>query len=97
MMSKCNGARVPARAAAYRFGYVAVLQTVTIGWMLVECGGSLFAAARARSLPMAASLERIASSSFSLPLWFCCRQCRKTPQHSACAGSTNCRKPALPL
>ena len=34
--------------------YVATLQTVTIGWMLIECGGSGLAAARAHSLPLAA-------------------------------------------
>jgi divalent metal cation (Fe/Co/Zn/Cd) transporter len=34
--------------------HVATLQAVTIGWMLVECGGSGLAAARAHSLPLAA-------------------------------------------
>ncbi|WP_263367127.1 cation diffusion facilitator family transporter [Edaphobacter bradus] len=40
--------------------YVFVLQAITIGWMLVEGGGSFVAAARARSLPIAA----FASDSF---------------------------------
>ncbi len=50
-MQRRKGASASSRVS---IRYVAVLQTVTIGWMLVECGGSLFAAARARSLPMAA-------------------------------------------
>lgn len=33
---------------------VAVLQTITIVWMLIECAGSLLAALRAHSLPMLA-------------------------------------------
>ena len=33
--------------------YVTALQAVTIGWMLIECGGSCIAAARAHSLPLA--------------------------------------------
>jgi len=32
--------------------YVATLQTITIGWMLIECIGSIVAASRARSLPL---------------------------------------------
>lgn len=39
--------------ASASFGYVTLLQAVTIGWMFVECCGSLLAAAKARSLPMA--------------------------------------------
>jgi hypothetical protein len=34
--------------------YVLVLQVITIGWMLIECGGSFVAASEAHSLPIAA-------------------------------------------
>ena len=61
-------------APTSRFAAVFWLQGITLIWMLVECGLSLYAAAAARSPAMIA----FGSDSF-VELWFFCSFCLKSP------------------